>query len=398
MGARQGPFKRRLIACCDGTWNKPDSYGGSTNVIRLARAILPRSVDGISQVVYYHSGVGTGNFLDRLVGGGTGMGLSANVRSTYAFFVDNYQDGDEIFLFGFSRGAYTARSVAGMMGHVGIVRKRDMHNFDALWDYYRLPLKERRRHQDSFLARFSDRLPAEQITIRCIGVWDTVGSMGIPDSRFCQKEYSFHDTALGPGVEYAFQALAIDEQRGPFRPTIWHNNANPRVSQTLEQVWFAGVHSNIGGGYPEHELSDAALFWMCSKLDSLLSLDREQLCAQAARTRRYAKGRLHDSRTGSWKFLPRAVRQICQTDASERIHESVWRRVDKELGLPLPSPYRDDTFIAFLDANKTRMEPLSAYETAILLDIPTTLPEKTLPRSHRNPSFCDRIVEWFGGN
>jgi uncharacterized protein (DUF2235 family) len=248
MAAEPNPSRRRLIACCDGTWNKPDSYGGSTNVIRLARVIKPRSADGISQVVYYHSGVGTGNFVDHLVGGGTGLGLSANVRSTYAFFVDNYQDGDEIFLFGFSRGAYTARSAAGMMGHVGIVRKRDMHNFDPLWDYYRLPLEERRRHEQSFLANFPDRVPREKIIIRCIGVWDTVGSLGIPDSRFCQKAYSFHDTELGPGVEYAYHALAIDEQRGPFQPAIWRRNAEPRVEQIVEQVWFAGVHSNVGGG------------------------------------------------------------------------------------------------------------------------------------------------------
>jgi uncharacterized protein (DUF2235 family) len=398
MAIEQGTSKRRLIACCDGTWNKPDSHGGPTNVTRLARAIKTRSADGFSQILYYHPGVGTGNFVDRILGGGTGIGLSANVRSTYAFFVDNYQDGDEIFLFGFSRGAYTARSVAGMMGHVGIVRKRDMHNFDPLWDYYRLPLDHRRRHQENFLANFLDRVPAEHVIIRCIGVWDTVGSLGIPDSRFCQKAYSFHDTELGPGVEFAYHALAIDEQRGPFQPTIWHSNSQPRVKQTLAQVWFSGVHSNVGGGYPEHELSDAALFWMCSKLEPLLDLDREQLCAQAERRRKYAKGLLVDSRTGSWKLFPSAVRKICQTDPSERIHESVWRRVAEEDGPPLPHPYRDEEFLGLLRAYKHRMEPLSPYETSLLGDLQTVEAEKTLPRSHRVTSFCDRIVNWLGGS
>jgi uncharacterized protein (DUF2235 family) len=393
----QGPLKRRLIACCDGTWNKPDSYGGSTNVIRLARAIRPRSAQGISQILYYHSGVGTGNFVDHLLGGGTGIGLSGNVRSAYAFFVDNYQDGDEIFLFGFSRGAYTARSVAGMMGHVGIVRKHDMYNFDALWDYYRLPVDERSRHQN-FLANFPDRVPAEQVTIRCIGVWDTVGSLGIPDSHFCQKAYSFHDTDLGPGVEFAYHALAIDEQRGPFQPTIWHSNPNPRVNQTLEQVWFAGVHSNIGGGYSEHELSDAALFWMCSKLTPLLDIDRDQLCAQAERSRRYGKGRLVDSRTGSWMLFPAAKRAICQTDASERVHESVWRRLSKDDGPPLPSPYRDEQFPTLLTGLADRMERLSQFETDILRDLRTVSPQKVLPRSHRVDTLCDRLVRWLGGS
>lgn len=394
----QAPAKRRLIACCDGTWNKPDSHGGSTNVIRLARAIKPRGADGTSQILYYHPGVGTGNFVDRLLGGSTGIGLSANVRATYAFFVDNYQDGDEIFLFGFSRGAYTARSVAGMMGHVGIVRKRDMHNFDPLWDYYRLPVEERKLHEKSFLANFADRVPAEQIVIRCIGVWDTVGSLGIPDSPFCRTAYSFHDTTLGPGVEYAFHALAIDEQRGPFQPTIWQVKAKPRVQQSVEQTWFAGVHSNVGGGYPEHELSDAALFWMCAKLAPLIDLDREQLCAQAERKRKYAKGRLVESRTGSWKLFPPAARKICATDPSERIHESVWRRLAGEEGPPLPHPYRDPEFRTFLEAHKDRMQPLSDYELGLIRDLHTVEAEKTLPRAHHRMSFCDRIVESLGGS
>src|SRR5690349_3944639 len=109
------PSRRRLIACCDGTWNTPDRPGHTTNVVRLVRSIRSCSADGISQIVYYHPGVGTGNVVDHWIAGGTGVGLSQNVLSVYAFFVNNYMDGDEIFLFGFSRGAYTARSVAGMM-------------------------------------------------------------------------------------------------------------------------------------------------------------------------------------------------------------------------------------------------------------------------------------------
>src|SRR6266702_3910421 len=107
--------KRRLIVCCDGTWNKPDREATTTNVVRLVRSIRSETAGGISQIVFYHPGVGTGNFLDRWIGGGTGIGLSENVRSVYAWFIDNYQDGYEIFLFGFSRGAYTDRSVAGII-------------------------------------------------------------------------------------------------------------------------------------------------------------------------------------------------------------------------------------------------------------------------------------------
>ena len=107
------PARRRLIVCCDGTWNTPDRYGHTTNVVRLVRSIRSFSTEGVSQILYYHPGVGTGNIVDHWVGGGTGVGLSENVRSAYAFFVDYYRDGDEIFLFGFSRGAYTARASPG---------------------------------------------------------------------------------------------------------------------------------------------------------------------------------------------------------------------------------------------------------------------------------------------
>ena len=391
------PAKRRLIACCDGTWNKPDSYGGSTNIIKLVRVIKTSSASGQSQIVYYHPGVGTGNVVDRWIGGGTGVGLSENVRSTYAFFVDNYQDGDEIFLFGFSRGAYTARSVAGMIGHVGIVRKKHMHNFDPLWDYYRLPSAVREREQAAFLAHFPDRVPANQVSIRCIGVWDTVGSLGIPDSRFCQNQFSFHDTGLGPGVEHAYHALAIDEERRPFQPAIWSAHPSPRVTQTLEQAWFAGVHSNIGGGYREHVLSDAAFFWMCAKIEPLLDLDNEQICAQADRTRAYATGELVNSRAGIWSRFPGSPRKICETDPSERIHQSVWMRFENTNGKPTPDPYRNEQFRALLAKNKSRMQPLSRYEQDILRGIPAAQPLETLDRKHQSKSFCDRIVGWLGG-
>ena len=193
-------MKRRLVACCDGTWNNADRESHTTNVVRLARSIRPDTMEGISQIVFYHPGVGTGNFVDRWIGGCTGMGLSEHVRSVYAWFVDNYQDGDEIFLFGFSRGAYTARSVAGLIAHVGLLRKHHMENFEEVWDYYRQPEPVRQREEATFLANFPDRVPRQQVTIRCIGVFDTVGSLGIPHSNFCQSEFSvsrYHPRSQG---------------------------------------------------------------------------------------------------------------------------------------------------------------------------------------------------------
>ena len=132
---------KRLIMCCDGTWNDADSAAEFTNVVRIARAIKPidtRSSPAIPQIVYYHSGVGTSDAFDRLAGGAVGLGLSRNVRDAYAFLAANYCEGDEIFLFGFSRGAYTARSVAGLIGWVGLIHKADMDDFALLWEGYRL--------------------------------------------------------------------------------------------------------------------------------------------------------------------------------------------------------------------------------------------------------------------
>jgi hypothetical protein len=405
---------RRLIACCDGTWNRPDSYGGTTNVVWLLRAIRslgrrdlshPESDNNprnVSQITYYHPGVGTGNFVDRLMGGGTGIGLGEHVRTIYAFFADNFQPGDEIFLFGFSRGAYTARSVAGMLGHLGLLRKSDMVNLDEVWDYYRQPKELRGSDkQRLFLANFDDRpdyLKGGNVAIKCIGVWDTVGSLGIPNSHVCQQQYQFYDTELGPTVEHAYHALAVDEKRKNFKPAIWSQRTHA-VNQKLEQVWFPGVHSNIGGGYPEHGLSDAALFWMCSKVDRLLDLDEDQLCKQAERGPPYAKGKLVDSRKGLlWSFQGTCDRKkICDDSSHTRIHESVWLRTDDKSGPPDPAPYGDATFARLLTRHRNRRVPLSTYESVLLDRIAKTAGKQPLQRTYRNPSWCDDIVGMLGG-
>jgi hypothetical protein len=405
---------RRLIACCDGTWNRPDSYGGTTNVVRLLRAIRPlgrhdlshpeseNNPCNVSQITYYHPGVGTGNFVDRLMGGGTGIGLGEHVRTIYAFFVDNFQPGDEIFLFGFSRGAYTARSVAGMLGHLGLLRKSEMTNLDEAWDYYRQPKEWRADEQQLFLANFDDRpdyLKGGNVAIKCIGVWDTVGALGIPNTHVCQQQYQFYDTELGPAVEHAYHALALDEARKNFEPAIWSKSPSA-ANQKLEQVWFPGVHSNIGGGYPEHGLSDAALFWMCSKVDRLLDLDEDQLCEQAERGPTYAKGKLVDSRKGLlWRFLGTCDRKkISGEHHCTGIHESVWLRTDDKSGLPDPAPYGDATFGTFLTHNSSRRVPLSAYESELLDRIAKTAGKQPLKRNHRNDySCCEDIVGMLGG-
>ena len=167
--------------------------------------------------MHYHQGVGTGNFLDRLAGGGAGIGLTASVKACYGFLVDNYREGDENFLFGFSRGAYVARALGGLIGTIGIMRKHNMDRFAEVWNWYWQPKDKRDPKILEELA--SDR--HKDIDIECIGVWDTVGALGIPGSRFCAPTFAFHETGLGSHVRHAFQALAIDERRGNFQAAVW---------------------------------------------------------------------------------------------------------------------------------------------------------------------------------
>lgn len=326
------PQRRRLIICCDGTWNWPQP-DRETNVVRLVRAIKPIADprqdhpedQPVTQIVHYHLGVGTGNIVDRIVGGGAGVGLSSSVKSCYGFLVDNYRPGDEIQLYGFSRGAYVVRSVAGMVGCVGLLQKSEMGHFYEAWDWYT-------KRQDRQVAELDGFAPhrhrPEAVTIQCIGVWDTVGALGIPGSRFCATAYTFHETALGPRVRHAFQALAIDERRGNFQAAPW---VTPRqqagAPQVLRQVWFPGVHSNIGGGYLNHGLSDTTLLWMVSQILAygLLDLDEDCITNSLDQSAPYQEGKLEDSRTFFWILLGCPVpRPVGSTSTTEKIHASAF--------------------------------------------------------------------------
>jgi hypothetical protein len=257
--------RKRLIVCFDGTWNTADNGGNPTNVVRLARAIPPVAADGVVQIVYYDSGVGTG-ILDRFIGGALGIGLEQNVKDGYLFLAQNYDENDEIYVFGFSRGAFTARSLCGFIGSCRGLLKRDcLHKLEWAWDFYRTnPAKRNKfRHHEEI------ERSVRNIAVDCVGVWDTVGSLGIPGSLFQtwnRSRYSFHDTKLSKLVCKAFHAVAIDEKRGPFVPAMWEWPDIDIEDQVVEQVWFPGVHSNIGGGYGDTDLSDLTLRWMMARV------------------------------------------------------------------------------------------------------------------------------------
>lgn len=329
---------KMLVVCCDGTWNTPDQQGRPTNVTKMTRAILPRAPDGTVQLVYYDEGVGTGNRFDRFLGGTLGVGLGANVQQAYRFLALNYEPGDKIAMFGFSRGAFTVRSLAGLVNLIGLLRKGDLDKMPDIWSYYRTKPAERRK--DTLDVRWmADREPS----IDLLGVWDTVGSLGIPGDifgRIGRRRHEFHDVALGKKVRRAYQALAIDEHRRNFLPAVWDTRqAGP--DQDIDQTWFVGAHSNVGGGYPDPVLSDQAFLWMVGKARPLIAFDEDYLERRVEILEQdKAGGDLVDSRTGVWKFLGRALRPIGQ-DTSEKVHPSVLaRRAQRD---PTPGgqhPYR----------------------------------------------------------
>jgi uncharacterized protein (DUF2235 family) len=283
---------KRLVVCTDGTWNDPVN-GRATNVLKLARAVKRFDAKGVPQVVYYHPGVGTGtDFVDRLLGGATGFGISRNIRDAYGFLVLNYEPGDEIFLFGFSRGAYTARSLAGLIRNSGILRPECGHLFGDAYEIYRSRAESDRPNAPEAV-EFREKNSHRETRIKFVGVWDTVGALGIPLGigrsvlkllgalRGRPYLYEFHNVELSSFVDHAYHALAIDEKREPFRPTLWSvSPETPRApTQSFEQVWFPGVHCDVGGGEKLAGLSDLALEWMSARARRHgLELDLEVLC------------------------------------------------------------------------------------------------------------------------
>lgn len=291
----------RIAYFCDGTWNDP---ANNTNVFQLSTATPQIAGEQDSS---YDSGVGTGGDpIDKLLGGALGAGLVVKIKAGYTQIAHVYEAGDDIFLFGFSRGAFTARSLAGMIAICGLPTENvDEECVDSAFEAYRNQA-DRQMLLDS-LKEYS----MEDAKIKMLGVWDTVGSLGIPAAwgGIDAIQYGFLDTSLHPDVLDAYQALAIDEQRAQFPPTLW--NGPFASSQTVEQVWFCGVHCDVGGGYSSSTednntlLSDITLGWMAGKAQALgLVIDPVFLAKHSNLAARYSLDLLHDSHTGIFLLTP----------------------------------------------------------------------------------------------
>ncbi len=256
-------MSKRIIFCADGTWDEP---GKATNVYKIYKAIKVTA----SQTPYYDDGVGSdGLLVQKLAGGAFGAGLYQKIKYGYTQLAHSYEKDDQIFIFGFSRGAYTARSLAGMVAACGLPTANFSDEVvEKAFDAYR-----NKDHRDTLLAELSKTCDLHKPKITMVGVWDTVGSLGIP-AAFGGVDhllYGFLDTSLSPAIQHAYHALAIDERRAEFPPTLW--TGQPAPNQTVEQVWFSGVHCDVGGSYPADSngsaLSDLTLAWMMSKAAAL---------------------------------------------------------------------------------------------------------------------------------
>ncbi|MBN1909492.1 MAG: DUF2235 domain-containing protein [Pirellulales bacterium] len=257
-------MNKRIVICADGTWNRPEEdlkKDTPTNVLRMARAITPVDGGRVPQQVFYDWGIGS--YYDAAIGGATGRGIEKNIMDDYRYIVQNYSPGDELFFFGFSRGAYTVRSLSGLINNCGILKRPDARLIQEAFTLYKKPGKAYAPDGDKAIAfRETHSHPSREV--KFIGVWDTVGALGIPCPflGYLKDEDNFYDTKIGRNVRIARHAMAIDEFRLYFEPTVWI----PQPSLNIEQVWFAGAHSDVGGGYrPDKDgslLSDIPLGWM----------------------------------------------------------------------------------------------------------------------------------------
>ena len=294
---------KKIVFCADGTW---DGKSNHTNVFKLFNALLISS----EQMPFYDNGVGAdGNPIDQFLGGAFGTGLFQKIKDGYTRISHVYEAGDELFLFGFSRGAYTARSLAGMIATCGLPSKGfDDQLVESAFQAYRN--KDQRK---SILAALAAKYGMSDAQITMIAVWDTVGALGIPAifGGVDPTIYGFLDTSLHPDVKNAYHALAIDERREEFPATLW--TSEPAPGQTIHQVWFCGVHSDVGGGYdPSGDdstttLSDITLSWMMDKAKALgLAFSPVALARYAnPLDPKYALDQLHESWSPLWGFPAR---------------------------------------------------------------------------------------------
>ncbi|KAI0815026.1 hypothetical protein BC629DRAFT_1579622 [Irpex lacteus] len=370
---------KRIIVCCDGTWQDglvAKERWKYTNVLRLARAINhtdERYSPHVPQVVFYQSGVGTfGDKVIEQLDGMVGASLAEKVQEAYAFIAHNYRPGDEIYLFGFSRGAYTARMIALLIGAIGVLDRTEMDHFADIFMAYQKRGKAEDSQEiqalDSQLAPWTahnspGKLRADSdkdtFSIKCVGVFDTVGSLGLPGelnlSNKVKTLFGFPDRLLGEHIERAIQALAIDEHRKDFDCARFEQTAGGRQKgQILRQ---ARSHSDIGGGFQNHDLSDISLTWMLSNIEDILSLDYKYIQSLPDPVAPWGELPPHKSNTGIYA-VAETIQRTLPTQTNDVTHEKIHASVLQQHNV-------NPAAAAAISANQSLIAPLNPLEEYI---------------------------------
>jgi len=359
---------KNIVLCADGTGHR-GGYGRDTNVYKTYKAVDINS-PGVDQYTFYDQGVGTDksdtskNKYRTALSGAFGFGFRSNVLHLYHFLARSYNPGDAIFLFGFSRGAATVRAFAGFINACGLVDRNhssvqtngafDGDKFQELveqaFECYQNNKNKaaQQKFKDQYAVKESIHAPNGDLKIKFVGVWDTVSALGFSQDFslllkwiFSTAEkisnmipwlaHDFYDYELNNSIENAYHALSIDDERTTFHPLVWNEK---NFTGHVEQVWFVGVHSNVGGGYPRTGLSDIALQWMQSKAQAHgLVLYQDQLTAIQDSANIYDK--LYDSRDGVaiyYRYGPRNLIKLCDNKLKGNIaiHLSAYKKI-KEL-------------------------------------------------------------------
>lgn len=312
---------RKLIVLLDGAWNNQEDR---TNVTRMKESIVSTGENDPLQPFFYHPGVGQ-HWYDRMTGGAFGRGLSRNIQEGYQWLAQRMRADDELFVFGFSRGAYTACSLVGLIRKCGLLRTADDAMVRQAYDLYR---DKTVAPDDPTAVAFRSSF-AHEPRVRFIGVWDTVGSLGIPLSYvpFGKDYYSWHDTELSKIVDYADNAIAVDEHRKDFQVAVW--TKTKEKNEDIEQRWFVGAHGNVGGGYhrsPPDLLPDITLRWMQDKAAAVGLALHAKVEVAAAAPMRPVDDSYGAFMFGVYKRFKHPFQRSFGRGVNEKVDDSVWLR------------------------------------------------------------------------
>lgn len=426
---------KRIILLLDGTWNDADTGPFDTNIVRLrdliartlaqtteSAPVVPESevvsgsygtkiasgftAAGLENYVFYERGVGTG-FLDQFRGGIFGTGLPDNVRRAYKFLSRWYEPGDQVFVFGFSRGAFTARSLVGYIAAAGLLTRSSCtpENEILAWTYYRTSPGDRLPGLYEQLSEYvHDR---DKLRISCVGVFDTVGALGIPSDwawRINRARYEFHDVELSSITHVNLHAIAVDEHRKPFQTAVWRKPKFRRYTSHTEQVWFPGAHADIGGGYVAADsrsttgpraLDDIALDWMIKRVRTYFPDFPSRALTEGVDSR-WSCATQHEPRKWVYRLAPFALRSIANRDPEPRKwHHECGVSRDRNV-----EPIGEMVHIAALDRlgqlvytdrRARRYRPANLIAVLPLIADTYTDPPPKVPRGPAIP-----VVDWSG--